>query len=319
MFHKKKFVSKALYDTMKRTIDHYEPLNATENTMELGKQDKKKNPKLSFHLMKFAVQDFKKNSNNLTEDEYNQVLQNANEEMLLHQLILNSEEACCVVIPEPIFQRTLQAVIAEYQSDELFYEMLDANCLTYPQYVTALHNDLRVETIIGKVASAEQTVTTSEMMRYYKSHYSSFNHPERRSVSIIQITAAPSAGFDPAFSTINNVHERLSNHPDDFALEAQTYSECDTGKDGGNLGVLVAGELCNELNTALFSLDKGEISQVIENTNAYYILRCNAIYPALHIPFEKAIAQIRPQLLKKKQLSACRLWLQKIVQGTEKG
>ena len=287
--------------------------------MEPEKQVKNKNPKLSFHLMKFAVQDFKKNSNNLTEDEYSQVLQNANEEMLLHQLILNSEEACCVVIPEPIFQRTLRAVIAEYQSDELFYEMLDANRLTYPEYVTALHNDLRVETTIGKVASGEQTVTTSEMMRYYKSHYSSFNYPERRSASIIQITAAPSAGFDPAFSTISNVHERLSYHPDDFSLEAQTYSECDTGKDGGKLGVLADGELCDALNTVLFSLDKGEISQVIENANSYYILRCNTIYPALHIPFEEAIAQIQPQLLKKKQLNTCRLWLQKIVQATEKG
>ncbi len=287
--------------------------------MEPGKLDKKKDPKLSFHLMKFAVQDFKKNSTSLTEDEYNQVLQDANEEMLLHQLILNSDEACCVVIPEPFFQQTLQTVIAKYQSDELFYEMLDANRLTYPEYVTALHNDLRVETIIGKIASARQTVTTSEMMRYYKSHYSSFNRPERRSVSMIQITAAPSTGFDPAFSTINNVHERLSYHPDDFALEALNYSECDTGKDGGKLGVLTAGELCSELNTVLFSLDKGEISQVIENANAYYILRCNAIYPALHIPFEEALSQIRPQLLKKKQLNACRLWLQKIVQGAQKG
>ncbi len=287
--------------------------------MEPEKQVKNKNPKLSFHLMKFAVQDFKKNSNNLTEDEYSQVLQNANEEMLLHQLILHSQEACYVVIPEPLFQQTLQTVIAEHQSDEQFYEMLNANHLTYHEYVTALHNDLRVETIIGKVASAKQTVTPSEMMRYYKSHYSSFNHPERRSASIIQITATPSADFDPAFSTISNVYERLSYHPNDFAIEAKTHSECDTGKDGGDLGVLAAGELCSKLNTVLFSLDKGEISQVIENDDAYYILRCNAIYPALHIPFEEAIAQIRPRILKKKQINACRVWLQKIVQGTQKG
>lgn len=287
--------------------------------MQPEKQHKKNNPKLSFHLMKFAVQDFKKNSSNLTEDEYSQVLQNANEEMLLHQVILTSEEACCVVIPESILLRTLNAVIAEYPSDEAFYEMLDANELSYGGYVLALHNDLRVETVLGKIASSVQTVNSSEMLRYYKSHHTLFNRPERRKASLIQILAIPSTGFDPALTIIAEIHKRLKRHPQDFALEAQTYSQCDTGKDGGKLGTLAAGELCNELNDTLFSLKKGGISQVIESANSYHILKCDAIYPAVSIPFKKASAQIFPRLLKKKQLNACRVWLQKIVQGNEQG
>jgi len=282
--------------------------------MQQEKQYKKTNPKLSFHLMKFAVQDFKKNSDKLTEEEYSQVLQNANEEMLLHQVILNSEEACCVVIPEPIFQKTLQAVISEYPSDELFYDMLDANQLTYTDYITALNNDLRVETVLSKVASSVQTVKPSEMLRYYKSHYTTFNRPEQRNVSIIQIFSSPSAESDPALGTISAIHERLCQHPQDFTLEAKHYSECDTGKDGGKLGTLAAGELCEKLNAILFSLNKGEISQVVESSNAYHILKCNAIYPAIKIAFEEASIQILPRLLKKKQLNACRLWLQEIVQ-----
>ena len=135
----------------------------------------------------------------------------------------------------------------------------------------------------------------------------------------IFIFAIPSTGFDPALTTITEIQERLSRHPQDFALEAKNYSECDTGKDGGKLGTLRAGELCNELNATLFSLDKGKVSQVVESANAYHILKCNAIYPALNIPFEKATAQILPCLLKKKQLNACRVWLQKIVQGNEQG
>ena len=287
--------------------------------MQPEKRYKKNNPRLSFHLMKFAVQDFKKNSNSLTEDEYNQVLQNANEEMLLHQVILHSEEAACVVIPETILQKTLQAVIAEYPDDNTFHEILNANQLSYADYVLALHNDLRVETVLGKITSVVQTVTTAEMLRYYKSHYTLFNRPEQRNASLIQIFATSSTCLDPALQTITDIQQRLYHHPQDFALEAKNYSECDTGKDGGQLGTLTAGELCNELTTTLFSLDKGEISQVVESANAYHILKCNAIHPAIHIPFEEAKGQIRPQLLKKKQLNACRVWLQKIVQGKEKG
>lgn len=287
--------------------------------MQTEKQYKKNNPRLSFHLMKFAVQDFKKNSSNLTEDEYSQVLQNANEEMLLHQVILTSEEACCVVIPESILLKTLRAVIAEYPSNEAFYEMLEANQLSYESYALALHNDLRVETVLGKIASSVQTVASSEMLRYYKNHYTFFNRPEQRNASLIQIFAVASTGFDPALTAITKIHERLLHHPKNFAVEAKSHSECDTGEDGGKLGTLAAGELCNELNTTLFSLDTGKISQVVESANAYHILKCNAIYPAVKIPFEKATAQILPRLLRKKQLNACRVWLQNIVQGNEQG
>ncbi len=241
--------------------------------MQPEKQYKKNNPRLSFHLMKFAVQDFKKNSSNLTEEEYNQVLQNANEEMLLHQVILNSEEACCVVIPESILLKTLSAVSAEYSSDAAFYEMLDANQLSYGDYVLALHNDLRVETVLGKIASSVQTVSSSEMLRYYNNHHTLFHRPEQRDASLIQIFAVPSTGFDPALTTITKIHERLSQHPQDFALEARNYSQCDTGKDGGKLGTLAVGELCKELNATLFSLKLGKISQVVESANAYHILK----------------------------------------------
>ena len=283
--------------------------------MHPEKQCRKHNPRLSFHLMKFAAQDFKKNSNNLTDDEYNQVLQNANEEMFLHQVILNTEEASCVVIPETILQKTLQTVLDEYPDDNAFDAMLDANQLTFAEYETALNNDLRVETVLGKIASSVQTVSAPEMLRYYRNHYTRFNKPEQRSASLIQIFATPSNGLDPALDAITTIHERLCHHPQDFAREAESYSECDTGKDGGKLGTISPGELCSELDTTLFSLDQGEISQVVESANAYHILKCNAIYPAVHIPFEEATAQILPCLLKKKQLNACRVWLQKIVKG----
>ncbi len=285
--------------------------------MQPEKHYKKTNPKLSFHLMKFAAQDFKKNSNNLTDDEYNQVFKNANEEMLLHQVILASQEACSVVIPQSILQWTISGIIAEYPDRETFFDMLKANHLSYDEYLAALNNDLRVETILARVASSVKSVKPSEMLRYYKSHYSLFNKPERRDASLIQLFATPSQGFDQALHTITAIHDRLCHHPQNFAEEARNFSECETGKEGGKLGIIVKGELCNALNLALFALDEGEISQVIESADAYHILKCNSIYPAVTIPFEEASVQILPRLLKKKKLNACRSWLQELVQGNK--
>lgn len=290
--------------------------------MQTERQGKNNTPRLSFHLMKFAVQEFQKNSDNLTADEYSQVFQHAKEEMLLHQIILASDEACCVVIPDSILKRTLQAIIAESSSDEAFHYMLAANNLQLSDYIRALHNDLRVETVLGRISSTVQSVTTSEMFRYYKSHRAHFRRPAQRQASLIQIFSQSKTAVDPSFTIICGIKERLCKHPENFAHEAETFSECDTKKDGGRLGVLTDGvltdgDLCRELNTTLFSLKQGEISEVIEKGNAYHILKCNAIFPAINVPFKEATAKIFPKLLKEKKLSACRLWLQELIQGTK--
>lgn len=285
--------------------------------MHLEKQDKKNCPILSFHVMKFAVQDFQKNSCNLTTDEYNQVYQHANEEMLLHKIILSSNDACCVIIPDSLIERTLQTVISEYPSKGAFYDMLTANSLRLQEYTLALHNDLRVETILGKVAATVQTIHPAEISRYYIMNKIQFSRPEQRKVSLIQIFANTSAEAEQALHTITEIRNRLCYHPEEFANEAKQFSECDTNTDGGEIGILSPGELCRELDSVLFSLNNGEISQVVKTRKAYHILKCDAIYPAIHIPFEEAKIQIRPLLLKKKQLNACRLWLQELVEGTK--
>ena len=285
--------------------------------MRLEKHQKRQCPALSFHVMKFAVQDFKKDSCYLTNDEYDQVYRHANEEMLLHQIILSSHEACYAIISDTLVENTMQAVMSEYPVEDIFYDMLEANKLKLSEYRESLHNDLLVETILGKVAATVQKVTPSEISRYYIANKSQFCRPEQRKVSIIQLFANSPSEAKQSFITISEIHKRLSSNPENFSLEARYFSECDTNKDGGQIGILSPGELCQELDSVLFTLNKGDISPVIKASRAYHIIKCDAVYQAIHIPFEEAKLRIGPLLLKKKQLQACRLWLQELVQNTE--
>lgn len=265
--------------------------------------------------MKFAVQDFQKNTCQLTTEEYDQAWHLANEEMLLHQVILNSEEACCVVIPEQNIRQTLRKLITEYQGKENFHASLQENNLQFTQYVEALRNDLRVETVLAKIAATIQSVTPQEMRHYYKKNKADFTHPEQRSTAHIQIFSnpSPSSGIDRGLQKITEIHHRLCQAHSTFRKEAQLHSECNTKKDGGKLGMLVAGDLCHELDRALFSLKTGGISPVIESANGYHILQCRKIIPGKQMSFAEAAPAISSTLLKKKQLQACRTWLERIM------
>jgi peptidyl-prolyl cis-trans isomerase C len=287
-----------------------------EDSMQQGRNQKQIDPMLSFHLMKFAYQDFQKSAGNLTKQEYTQAYQHANEEMLLHQVILTSDDACCVVIPEATLKGTLQGVIAEYPSNTIFHATLKENNMSLEDYTLALRNDLRVETILSQVASTVQSVTPIEILYYFNKNRTEFNQPEQRNVSYIQVllTSSSSREVDSAFEKITAIHRRVCRAPETFSKEARLFSDCSTGKNDGNLGLLAAGDLCPELDRVLFSLHTGEISHIVESASGFNILCCNKIHPAKKVSFKEASSMIFPILLKKKQLEACRLWLQNLVQ-----
>jgi len=135
--------------------------------MQQEKTKKQIDPMLSFHLMKFAYQDFQKNIGHLTKHEYSKAYKHANEEMLLHQVILSSKEACYVVIPESLLRQTHRDVIAKYPSKKQFYDTLQEYNIPLEDYMVALHNDLRVETTLAQVACSVQPITQAEMLHYF--------------------------------------------------------------------------------------------------------------------------------------------------------
>lgn len=293
--------------------DQYSPL---EDSMQQGKHQKQIDPMLSFHLMKFAYQDFQKSACNLTHHEFTLAYQHANEEMLLHQVILTSDDACCVVIPETTLRQTLLGIIAEYPEDAVFYATLEENNMKLEEYRIALHNDLRVETILSRVAATVQSVTTAEIRHYYNRNKTKFEQPEQRSANHLLIRFNPSSpsDLDSAYKKITAIHRRITRNPESFPEEARLFSDCDTAKNDGHLGRLAAGELCPELDRVLFSLQSGETSNIIQNSSGFSILQCSEIHPARKLSLKEASLEIFPTLLKKKQLEACRVWLHNLIQ-----
>ncbi|MBL4901255.1 MAG: peptidylprolyl isomerase [Desulfocapsa sp.] len=277
---------------------------------------KKIDPMLSFHLMKFAFQDFQTTLCHLTKQEYTKVYQHANEEMLLHKVILSCKESCCVVIPESLLNQTLQGVINEYPSREHFHATLQENTISLADYTLALHYDLRVETILARVACNIPPVTTADMFHYFNNNKTEFYQPEQRCASHILIRYDPLSPVETASAhqKITMIHRRVCKKPETFKEEAKFFVGCNTVTADDFTGKFTAGELCHKLDKSLFSLAPGEISPIIENSSGFNIIQCTKIYPEKYITFREASPAISAILLKKKQLRACRIWLQKLIQ-----
>ena len=88
----------------------------------------------------------------------------------------------------------------------------------------------------------------------------------------------------------------------DFAELARTHSE-DPGSaaKGGDLGVVVRGQTVPDFETALFALEPGDLSEVIESPFGFHVIQMVEREAERTVPFAEASVQIRDFLLQQEQ------------------
>ena len=96
---------------------------------------------------------------------------------------------------------------------------------------------------------------------------------------------------------------------EDFGEIAKRYSEGTTAKQSGELGVFERGQLSKHLEDAVFGLNKGGITDVIQTKTGFEILKVVERYQAGLQPLNKVEGEIQNKLYFKKMQPAMREYL----------
>ncbi len=143
---------------------------------------------------------------------------------------------------------------------------------------------------------------------YYKQNQSKYGQAERRKVShiLIEVPAqADEATRSKALEKAKDIAAKAAAHPDGFAELARTTSQ-DPGSapQGGDLGWISKNMLVPQVEDAVFKLERGKVSGVVESPFGYHVLYITDVQP----PSVKPLAEVRPVIEDdiRKQLAANR-------------
>ena len=137
---------------------------------------------------------------------------------------------------------------------------------------------LSIEYIDLKISALKENIQINEKdaFAYYESHKSDFTEPEKRSIKHIMLNKTSSLD-------INKIYEELEK-TSDFNGLAKKYSQISSSFDSD--AFFTNGEIPNPLNDTLFSLEKGELSNIIETENEYHIIKLVDIRVGNEIDFK---------------------------------
>lgn len=270
------------------------------------------NPEFSYHLLRFALEQFSRNPGELAPDQYLQVRQRADKSYQLESLVLSSPEAEGLVIPGDQVDTALATVAGRYTDEHEFLADLEANGLDPMGLRRALHRELLFDAVMQRVAAKSASINEIDVRLFYEMHRERFELPELRVARHILITINSDYIENSevaAMSRMQQLAEKLNQRANRFADMARRHSECPTAMEGGKLGEIRRGTLYPELDAELFRMEEGEISPIIESEVGLHILLCEKIRPAKRIPFSKAAPQVRPLLEQRRRRNCQKAWL----------
>ncbi len=203
-----------------------------------------------------------------------------NEEYQFDYAVLNASE----------YEKKVQ--FSDKDIDTFFDENKD-NYQTQPQY------KLKYVSFPFAEISTED-LTDDEIKDYYQKNITRYLIPEERRARHILLKSGPGDADEQVAEKRKKAEEILAKikKGEDFAELAKKHSEDTSAKKGGDLGFFSRGQMVKPFEDAVFSLQQGEVSDIVNTSFGFHLIKLEEITPASTRPLDKVRKGIENQLVK---------------------
>ncbi|MEJ2333973.1 MAG: SurA N-terminal domain-containing protein, partial [Desulfobulbaceae bacterium] len=176
-----------------------------------------------------------------------------------------------------------------------YYEENKGNYMTEPQ--------VKLQFLAFPYDTAEKSAISEEDLEsFYRENLSRYVNPEQRSARHILIKTSEEDSEDALAEKKNRAAQilELARTGEDFAELAKQHSEGPSAPRGGDLGFFTRGRMAKPFEDAVFSLQEGEISDIVETQFGFHIIKLEKIEPAHTKTLEEVKGEIADLLWEQK-------------------
>ncbi|MEZ0537679.1 peptidylprolyl isomerase [Caldicellulosiruptoraceae bacterium PP1] len=195
-------------------------------------------------------------------------------------------------------KKEIDNLIKQYKTDanykDSFKQYLTTVGATEEEFKKALEDSKIYNKLYDKITKS-QTVSESEMKNYYDKNKDSYLEVK---ASHILFSVSDTSKDAQIKKKAEEVLKKIKNG-EDFARLAKQYSDDTSNKDkGGDLGYFRKGTMVAEFEKAAFSLNVGQVSDLVKTTYGYHIIKVTG---RKQLEYKDVKSEIKSSLEQKKK------------------
>ena len=225
-------------------------------------------------------------------------------------LIIQDFKTKGLTIPEYYIDDQIKQVIKEqFGSDrQAFLRTLVAQGYTLEKFREIQRDMIIVQEMRKQAVKGVASVSDEKINDFYKEHAEEYSQPEQIKLRMLSIHGTDN---DSRHKMIMEIRQKIVDGAE-FGDLARMYSEDSSQENYGDWGWIDRKKLNESLTKIAFALKPGEISQVIELGENYYLLYCEAKKAASVKPLKDLRPEIEKVLLQSERQQQQEDWLQKL-------
>ncbi len=236
------------------------------------------------------------------------------EHLIENELLYQKASKTDGTVPDKDVDLEYQKIRDGFPSVDDFSQTLRDNGVSEAEFRSQIRRTLIVTRFVEQVVVADVRVTDDDVKHYYDQNPTEMARHEAVSLRQIVVHVAPDASVETRARARQKIEEILKElrSGGDFAVLARRHSEGPEASKGGDVGILIKGKGPPAIEQAAFTLQPGQISDVIESRRGFHIIQVTEKRPEGTIPFEQAKEKIRARLAARERQDKLRAYVDQL-------
>lgn len=244
----------------------------------------------------------------------------AMDQLIEKQLLIQAAAKKGIEVTDEEVDAELAKIKEPFNSDDEFRMRLETESYTEESFRQHLHDMIAAKRYLDGIRLQAKDVSDEELEQYYRDNERRLILPEEVRVRHVLLSWKPMGQPDDRKALYDQMQGILdkARGGEDFVQLAQTYSEDSTRVDGGDVGFFRRGQMVPAFEQAAFSLQPGDISNIVETPFGLHIIKLEERKESRLLPLdeirdvlrdhireenmEKAVQQENERLLKQAEV-----------------
>ena len=224
--------------------------------------------------------------------------------LVAFHLLVQESERRSIVVDDAAVEARIDTIRSGFPDEEAFEAQLDSWDTSLYILRGEARRDLLVERVLESAVLADVEIDPGSVRAFYEQHPAQFTERGGVRARHILIGVSPDAAESEkaeARERARGLRLEAENGADFGALAREHSDDPGSAPDGGDLGLVVEGRTVPAFEAALFALEPGELSGVVETPFGFHVIQMTERQDDRLVPFEEAGGPIRDLLLQQEQ------------------